>query len=423
VQSKFTDESESRHLGIDILDAVPWGTHICQFYDVKQDLIDVLVPYFQAGLENNEYCICITSEILTEKEAEEALREAISDFPQYLASRQIEIIPATEWYLQGGTFDGNRVLNAWIDKLKEATSRGYDGLRLSGDASWLESADWNKFTDYEEEIDNTIDKYRMLAICTYPLHKYGASEIMDVECNHQYSFTKREGKLVLIGGTECKRLEDEVERIEEKYHILFQNMLNGFAYCKMLYDENDQPIDFIYLDVNDAFQRITGIRKEDVINKKVSEVIPGIKEANPEIFSIYGKVALTGKPTVFDIYLKPLKIALTVSVYSHQKGYFIAVFENIIKRKQVENKEKKILRIASGKTITPLQKKFIREGLKDMDESAGIRLILNLCRYRPECDKEIKKCVKQFKTVRVLLAASDEELQQSGICPRGLFTI
>ena len=73
--------------------------------------------------------------------------------------------------------------------------------------------------------------------------------------------------------------------------------------------------------------------------------------------------------------------------------------------------------------LTLLQKRFIREGFRDLNESAGVRLIFNLCRYRPECDKNIKNCVKQFKSVRTLLSASDQELQQLGVCPRGMFTI
>ena len=76
-----------------------------------------------------------------------------------------------------------------------------------------------------------------------------------------------------------------------------------------------------------------------------------------------------------------------------------------------------------SKPITPLQRRFIREGFRDLGESTCIRLIFNLCRYRLECERNIKKCVKQFKTVRALLSASDQELQQFGVCPRGLFTI
>ena len=68
-----TGEPQVRHTGIHIIGDVPWGTHFCQFYQDKQDLIDTLVPYFKAGLENNEFCMWITSEPLRAEEAKAAL--------------------------------------------------------------------------------------------------------------------------------------------------------------------------------------------------------------------------------------------------------------------------------------------------------------------------------------------------------------
>ena len=62
-----------RKSGIDIVGDVPWGTHFCQFYQTKEDLTDILVPYFKAGLENNEFCLWITSQPLEVEEAKEAL--------------------------------------------------------------------------------------------------------------------------------------------------------------------------------------------------------------------------------------------------------------------------------------------------------------------------------------------------------------
>ncbi len=136
--------------------------------------------------------------------------------------------------------------------------------------------------------------------------------------------------------TERKQAEEKLQESEQKYRSLFENMLNGFAYCKILVDKNNKPVDFVYLEINDDFERLTGLRREDVVGRKVTEAIPGIKEATPELFDIYGKVALTGEPTNFDIYFKPLSIWLTISVYSPQKGYFVAVFDNITERKQAE---------------------------------------------------------------------------------------
>ena len=97
-------EEKLRKSGIDIIGDVPWGTHICQFYQTKQDLIDILVPYFKAGLENNEFCMWITSQPLEVNEAKEALRKATPDFDHYLEKGQIEIIPYTYWYFNEGSF-------------------------------------------------------------------------------------------------------------------------------------------------------------------------------------------------------------------------------------------------------------------------------------------------------------------------------
>jgi diguanylate cyclase (GGDEF)-like protein/PAS domain S-box-containing protein len=120
---------------------------------------------------------------------------------------------------------------------------------------------------------------------------------------------------------------------EERYRSLSENMLEGFAYCRMLFEDN-RPQDFIYLHVNSSFEKLTGLK--NVEGKKVTEVIPGIREAHPDLLEIYGRVALTGEPEKFEIYLEPLAAWLSISVFSTEKEYFIAVFENITDRKKAE---------------------------------------------------------------------------------------
>ena len=92
--------------------------------------------------------------------------------------------------------------------------------------------------------------------------------------------------------------------------------------------------DFIYLKVNSAFEALTGLK--DVVGKRVSEVIPGIQESDPELLEIYGRVALTGKPERFENYVEALKMWFSISVYSPGKEYFVAVFDVITERKRVE---------------------------------------------------------------------------------------
>jgi PAS domain S-box-containing protein len=104
--------------------------------------------------------------------------------------------------------------------------------------------------------------------------------------------------------------------------------------------EQDRPQDFIYLEVNNAFEGLTGLK--NVVGRKVTEAIPGIKESYPELFEIYGRVALTGQPEKFEIYLEPLEAWLSISVYSMEKEYFIAVFDNITERKRAEEEIRKL---------------------------------------------------------------------------------
>ena len=110
-------------------------------------------------------------------------------------------------------------------------------------------------------------------------------------------------------------------------------MLNGFAYCKMHLEQN-QPQDFTYLDVNRAFETLTGLKH--VVGRRVSEVIPGIRESDPEMFESFGRVALTGIPERFETFISALGIWFSIAVYSPRKMYFIAVFEVITERKRAE---------------------------------------------------------------------------------------
>jgi PAS domain S-box-containing protein len=127
------------------------------------------------------------------------------------------------------------------------------------------------------------------------------------------------------------KAEEVLRESEARFRSLFENMLEGIAYCRMLF-EQDRPQDFLYLHVNDAFERLTGLK--NVVGRKVTEVIPGIRNTNPELFEIYGRVAATGQPEKFETYVETLGIWFSISVYSPARGQFVAVFDNITERKR-----------------------------------------------------------------------------------------
>src|ERR1700691_1469015 len=184
-------DTQLRKTGIGLVGDVPWGTHFFMFYETKEDLLDTLVPYFKAGLETGELCFWAVYEPLTVEEASDALREAIAEFDRYLADQSIEIVRGREFYLSDSEPDLERVMRTWAEKADSALARGYAGLRASGITAWLEHKYWHLFSDYENELNNSIRNRRMTVLCTYPLAGSTAAEILDVARTHQFAIARR----------------------------------------------------------------------------------------------------------------------------------------------------------------------------------------------------------------------------------------
>jgi PAS domain S-box-containing protein len=130
--------------------------------------------------------------------------------------------------------------------------------------------------------------------------------------------------------------EQALREADLKYRFLFDHMMNGFAYHKVLFDDHGKPVDYMYLEVNDAFEKMTGLKKEDVVGKRVTELIPGVEHEQAGWIEKYGSVALTGKPIRFENYSEGLRRWYSVSAYSLGTPYFATVFEDITARKQAE---------------------------------------------------------------------------------------
>ena len=106
--------------------------------------------------------------------------------------------------------------------------------------------------------------------------------------------------------TEEHRIAQALEQSEKKYSRLFHNMLNGFSLCEMVYDDDGKPVDYIFLDVNEAFETNTGLKREDIINRRVTEAIPGIENDPADWISTYGKIVETGESIQFEQYAESL---------------------------------------------------------------------------------------------------------------------
>ncbi len=133
---------------------------------------------------------------------------------------------------------------------------------------------------------------------------------------------------------ERKNIEETLRQNEKHYRSLVENMLGGIAYCQMLY-ENDRPNDFIFLEVNPAFEQIMGMRQ--LAGKKISEILPGIRESNPEWFEVLGRIDLSGHPEKFETYLPALAVWLSVAIYRTGEQNFFTICDNITERKELQH--------------------------------------------------------------------------------------
>ena len=137
--------------------------------------------------------------------------------------------------------------------------------------------------------------------------------------------------------TEYRLAEEKLKFSEEKFHTLFNNSSSGIAYHKIIYGEIGTPIDYIITDINPQYEKILPLHKDDVLDKKATEVY---QTGSAPYLDIYSKVADTGKTTSFEAYIPQIDKHFRISVISPKKGEFISVFDDISERKIAEFKLK-----------------------------------------------------------------------------------
>ena len=172
---------------------MPWGSHVCQFYDGEEGLVKMLVPYFKQGLERNEACLWLVGD-LTVREAKNALAAAVPYLERFMDTGQMQIRHYTEFYTSadGTVKPPGQLSDDFAAMGLTARANGFEGLRACGSVSWVNDAEsMSQFMDYETKVNLAIQNSRIMAVCTYPAQAAVMCRCRELIHNHSKIFVKR----------------------------------------------------------------------------------------------------------------------------------------------------------------------------------------------------------------------------------------
>lgn len=148
-----------------------------------------------------------------------------------------------------------------------------------------------------------------------------------------------------------KKDQEKLRRSEARYHSLFDQMTEGFALYEIIENKNGTPVNYRFLEVNEAFEKLTGLKRENVLFKLQSSVMSG---EDPQFLKIYGKVAKSGIPARFTNYSRILGRLYDIVAFSPEKGQVATLFNDVTGKKQEEEAKNNFIAIMAHELRNPL---------------------------------------------------------------------
>jgi PAS domain S-box-containing protein len=241
-------------------------------------------------------------------------------------------------------------------------------------------------------------------------HQKKDGTVIDVEITvHDMEFDGHSARLVMCTDvTDRVVAQEALHESEEKYRTLFTSMLDGFAYHKILLDEDGHPVDYLFLEVNDAFEQLTGLKRSDIIGKTATEIIPDRGGSEFDWIGTYGRVALTGEVVKFDQYSNHLGKWYAVSATSPKEGYFVTIFNDVTALKESEKRFRSAFHLSpdimaitrvSDSVLVDVNDTFVRISGFNKDEVIG-RSSLDLKIWvHPERRGELNDLLKETDAI------------------------
>lgn len=170
-----------------------WGSHLAHVFASGDEVRDVMVPFFEAGLANNERCFWLTGKAFNADDARAALRSVVPDLDRRERDKQIEIANGDAWYTSGAMPKPQDLVDKLLERGEGALADGYSGLRTSGNCAWVAREQWTDFVEYERLVHASTRDRRMICMCSYCVDQIEDGADLDLMANHDMVVPTRHG--------------------------------------------------------------------------------------------------------------------------------------------------------------------------------------------------------------------------------------
>jgi signal transduction histidine kinase len=175
----------TRKSGFSSLGPIPWGAHLCHFYESRGELLSVTAEFLHAGLANREVGVWVAPALLGPDKARHMLTRAVPALAEYVGSGQLQILDGAQLYAPPKAgFNGGATVSLWSAAINDALGRGFEGLRVAGDAVCNEDTDWAALVDYEATLKQKLAARPIIGLCTYCVQQLRAAQTREIERLH-----------------------------------------------------------------------------------------------------------------------------------------------------------------------------------------------------------------------------------------------
>lgn len=343
-------------------DLVP-GDHVCAVHETDVEQQNVLVAYVRSGLDRRERVQCIVPDCAA---VAAILSGAGIDVDGTSQSGQLSLLDCRTALLPHGSFDPSAYVDAIRREGDISVEKGWSALRVAIDMSWAldghPGAD--RVIEYSDQVGKAVADLPLICLCSYDRRRFPPSLLLALFRTHALAVVgdelfdnpyfvpsddarREEPERTLDRWTrllkERRALVDSLRTSERRYRLLFDSLINAYALHEMITDADGKPLDYRFLEVNPAFERLSGISSEGLVGRTVREVMPDIDHV---WIQAYGRVVETGEPVTLTDFAASLGKHYEVVAFRPEPGQFAVLFHDVTDRVEAERERERLARQA-----------------------------------------------------------------------------